>query len=147
MRSPPVHFAGTAGSYAALTLNTPMLLSATTSFSWAAHFFKENNDGALWGYNSGGTWANHIWIKSNKLTVQLYVGSCSVGFSSTIPLSSNQWHELALSFDYGTLTMTMWVNGQEEQQQHSGSCTNPYRAATQLALAKTSVHFLTKYID
>ena len=116
--APAVEFLGNSSSWG-YTASSPHLV-LMKSFSWMANVYVQTIiDAYMFVYfGSNYEFGPEMWLAHGKLHVKISYPVCpQQSFTYSTALTLNQWHTVAVSFDWVSQKMSMWVDGQLEQKQ------------------------------
>ena len=111
-------FNGMPDSYGEILNNNN--IQTSKSFSWiGAVNRKVDGDGAFFEWDNGHGHASHIWIFENKLftNVKFLAYKCDNQVKHSAPIVNNKWHVLAVSYSMESRLITMWVDGEREENE------------------------------
>ena len=117
--SPPVYFTGDLGSYGRFIDVADVAISG--SFGWIASVYVEEpvHMGPLIEWDDGTEFRTHIWVLGNTFYVSYIQYGCPPQQQHhTSLVNANQWYIVAVSYDTDTHVISMWVDGQLEQEEY-----------------------------
>ena len=115
--SKPAYFSGTPTSFGQFSNVDDVKVSGDFAFIVAV-YSEDAGHGPLLEWQTGSQLATHIWLNQAKLSIEIrYINNQVQKMKSSTLMSQNQWYTLALSFDSENDKVSMWVNGELEEQQ------------------------------
>ena len=130
--SPPVRFSGAASSYGEVIKVDDVKFDGSVAFM-ATVYREVTGDFSFMEWYAGSGFLGHVWVFKNKLLARLCGQHRS--YSTTFP--NNQWTTVAMSYDYDTNVLSMWVNGEVET--HPGLC------STQPSMSSATVTYVNHW--
>ena len=115
--SPPVYFSGDQRSYGRFIDVADVAISG--SFGWIASVYMDDpiHDGPLIEWDNGTEFRTHIWVLENTLYVSYRQHGCPHQQKyDTSSVNANQWYIMAVSYEAKTHVISIWVDGQLEQE-------------------------------
>ena len=138
----------TSGNQRGLTFTNSEIIASYTSFSFSLWIYPFNNKryvisvdengvetsryqkiilvfGELYG-NSGGMLALRNDPQDDTLQVRMFSGATQTNINGVTPITQQQWHHVAFTYDSASTTMKLYVNGSEK----SSDTNAPYIPST-----------------
>lgn len=98
-------------------------LKAKESITLLAWVYVKSRSGPIFNYNPLG-WGVSLWVNSKHYLSAKFVeddGGCKTCFISALPLKTNAWNYVGMSYDHNSGVAKLWVDGQVSSQRNIGT--------------------------
>jgi len=114
-------FSGKSGSF--IEFPNTGALKAKESITLLAWVYVKSRSGPIFNYNPLG-WGVSLWVNSKHYLSAKFIEDdegCETCFISALPLKTNAWNYVGMSYDHNSGAAKLWVHGKVSSQRNIGT--------------------------